>query len=113
MTREATRWMSFSSSTSSTRGRETSSGSGLAGGVKSSWCSWNLRSQSALGALDQNRLLYAAGALQKHWRQCGHTSVRSLTRHEHHDESRASNVEPQWWQATEYVSGFTIDPEFS
>jgi hypothetical protein len=45
--------------------------------------------------------LYAGELLQKHCWQCGHTSVRSLTRHEHQGDWKASKLRLQLLQATE------------
>ena len=98
--RVATRRMSFSSSTRSTRGRSTSPGAGLGLEATSLLCSANFRSQRARGAPDQKLRLYWAGALQKQVRQLGQTSVRSLTMHEHQGTSMASKECWQLWQAT-------------
>src|SRR3954468_10741691 len=108
MTRVATRRTSFSSSTTSTRGRVASSGSGFGGGVKSPLCSLNFRSQTGRGAADQKRPLYEAGALQKQVEQRVHTNVLSVTGHEHQSASMASNVDLQWWHETKYVSQLAI-----
>ena len=88
----ATRWMSFSSSTSSTSGRATSAGAGFGGSSPAFWCSPSFRSQRLRGAPRQNACLYCGFALQKQVRQVGQTSVRSVTRQEHQGVSSASNV---------------------
>ncbi len=100
MTRSATRWMSFSSSTSSTIGRGTSRGCGFSGALNSSRFSSSLRAQSAFGAADQNFCLYAGRALQKQAPQLGQASVRSLTRHAQKDARMASNGDWHLWQWT-------------